>query len=195
MGEVYRADDLTLDQPVALKFLPLELDRDTDRRERFSTRSRSPGRSPTPMSVGSTTSVGSTGARDLPVDGVHRRRGPVDAVAPDRSAPGRQGDRDRAADLRRARRRPRSGHRPPRSQARQRDDRRPGAGRGSPISAWPVWPTIRGAEIRAGTPAYMAPEQLAGEEVTVQSDIYSLGLCSTSCSPASRRSRPKRSPS
>jgi predicted Ser/Thr protein kinase len=35
---------------------------------------------------------------------------------------------------------------------------------------------IPGEEIRNGTPAYMAPEQLAGREVTVLSDIYSLGL-------------------
>ena len=35
---------------------------------------------------------------------------------------------------------------------------------------------LHGTEARSGTPAYMAPEQLEGREVSVQSDLYALGL-------------------
>ncbi len=35
---------------------------------------------------------------------------------------------------------------------------------------------VQGTDVLAGTPGFMAPEQLAGREVTVKSDVYALGI-------------------
>ena len=62
MGEVYRADDLTLDQPVALKFLPAGVAVDDARLAQFHNELRIARRSRTRMSSGSTTSATPTAA-------------------------------------------------------------------------------------------------------------------------------------
>ena len=64
MGEVYRADDLTLGQPVALKFLPAHLAADPDRLARFRKEVAAARKViATPTSAGSTTSPSTTGSR------------------------------------------------------------------------------------------------------------------------------------
>ena len=62
------------------------------------------------------------------------------------------------------------------SQTGQHHDRRLGR-IASPTLDWRQSPRGgRGDEIRSGTPAYMAPEQLTGTEVSAQSDLYAVGL-------------------
>ena len=103
----------------------------------------------------------------LPDDGVRRRRGSGVAAAAHRPAAGRQGDRDRAPDLRRPRRGARPRRAASRSEAGQHHARRR---RPRPHHGLrPGGARRRGHRTSvAGTPAYMAPEQLAGREVTVR---------------------------
>ena len=177
MGEVYRADDLKLGQPVALKFLPRDLAHRSELRSSASTtRCASRARSRTPTSAASTTSARSTAQHFLSMEYVDgedlasllRRIGRL---------PAGQGARDRAPALRRARRGARSA-------ASLHRDLKPANvmidGRGQAritdfgLAARPPGDND-GAEV-SGTPAYMAPEQLAGKGASTRSDIYALGL-------------------
>jgi tRNA A-37 threonylcarbamoyl transferase component Bud32 len=171
MGEVYRADDLKLGQPVALKFLPADVDRDPARLTQLHTEVRMARQvsHPNVCRVYDIDEVdGHTFLSMEYVDGedvasLLRR---VGRFSEDR---GLEIARQICAGL---------------AAAHERDvvhrDLKPpnvmldGAGKVR-ITDFGL-AGITGEAVRAGTPAYMAPEQLAGHQVTARSDIYSLGL-------------------
>jgi hypothetical protein len=171
MGEVYRADDLKLGQPVALKFLPPDVDRDPARLTQLHTEVRMARQvsHPNVCRVYDIDEVdGHTFLSMEYVDGEDMasllRR--VGRFSEDR---GLEIARQICAGL---------------AAAHERDvvhrDLKPanvmldGTGKVR-ITDFGLAGTT-GEAVRAGTPAYMAPEQLAGNEVTGRSDIYSLGL-------------------
>ena len=162
MGEVYRADDLKLGQPVALKFLPRDVERDPDRLERFLTKSGSRCRSRIRTCAASTTSARSTDRHFLSMEYVDgedlasllRRIGrlPEDkAIEIARQlCAGLAAAHDKGVlhrDLK-----PANIMIDGRGRAKITDFGLAGATSG-----------IAGIEARAGTPHYMAPEQLEGQ--------------------------------
>ncbi|HEY6387421.1 MAG TPA: serine/threonine-protein kinase [Candidatus Acidoferrum sp.] len=175
MGEVYRAEDLKLGQVVAIKFLPESLSQDATTLARFHSEVRI-ARQVSHPNVCRVFDIGD--ADGMPflsmeyVDGedlasVVRRIG---RLSPDKAT---EVARQICAGLAAAHERGVI-HRDLKPANVMLD----GAGkiRISDFGLAGIAASIQGADIRAGTPAYMAPEQLAGKEVTTKSDIYSLGL-------------------
>jgi serine/threonine protein kinase len=175
MGEVYRADDLKLGQPVALKFLPPKLAEDPVRRERFFAEVRITRQLSHP-NICRVYDIGEIDGRHFLsmefIDGedlasLLKRIGYL--------------SNEKALDIARQLA---AGLAAAHERGVLHRDLKPanimldGHGRvritdfGLAIAAEDE---TQAAEI-AGTPAYMAPEQLAGKGATVRSDMYSLGL-------------------
>jgi hypothetical protein len=175
MGEVYRADDLKLGQPVALKFLPPKLAQDPVRRERFFAEVRITRQLSHP-NICRVYDIGEIDGRHFLsmefIDGedlasLLKRIGYL--------------ANEKALDIARQLA---AGLAAAHERGVLHRDLKPanimldGHGRvritdfGLAIA---VEDESQATEI-AGTPAYMAPEQLAGKGATVRSDMYSLGL-------------------
>ncbi|MFZ0807703.1 MAG: serine/threonine-protein kinase [Candidatus Sulfotelmatobacter sp.] len=175
MGEVYRADDLTLGQAVAMKFLPDEASHDEGLLDRFRNEVRIARRVSHP-NVCRVYDVGDVEGQTFftmeYVDGedlasLLRRIGRL--------------PQDKALEIARQLC---AGLAAAHTKGVLHRDLKPANimldGRGQVVitdfGLAGVADDIRGPEVRSGTPAYMAPEQLAGKEVSTRSDIYALGL-------------------
>jgi serine/threonine-protein kinase len=175
MGEVYKADDLKLGQTVALKFLPEALAQDGAALARFHSEVRV-ARQVSHPAVCRVHDIGEVEGHHFLsmefIDGedlssLLRRIGrlPVDKAT--------EIARQMCAGLAAAHD---NGvlHRDLKPANVMIDGR--GKARITDFGLAVVAESLRGDEVLAGTPAYMAPEQLMGKEVTVKSDLYALGL-------------------
>jgi serine/threonine-protein kinase len=175
MGEVYRAEDLKLSQIVAIKFLPASLSHDIQALARFHSEVRI-ARQVSHPNVCRVFDIGD--ADGVPfltmeyVDGedlasLVRRIGRLSTDKATEIA------RQVCAGLAAAHERGVI-HRDLKPANLMLD----GAGkiRITDFGLAAIAAALEGADIQAGTPAYMAPEQLEGKEVTFKSDLYSLGL-------------------
>jgi serine/threonine-protein kinase len=172
MGEVYRADDLRLGQPVALKFLPEGLRDEPVRLAQFHNEVRTARQVSHPnvcrvYDIGEVEGVPYISMEYVDGENLATSLRRIGRFPEDKAA---EIARQLCAGL---------------SAAHQRGvihrDLKPanvmldGAGRVR-IMDFGLAAAGRIEDIRAGTPAYMAPEQLLGREVTQRSDVFALGL-------------------
>jgi serine/threonine-protein kinase len=172
MGEVYRADDLRLGQQVALKFMPAGIARDAVRLAQFHNEVRT-ARLVSHANVCRMYDIGEIDGQLFLtmeyVDGedlssLLRRIGRL--------------PEDKAVEIARQ---ICAGLAAAHERGVLHRDLKPanimldGAGRVR-IMDFSLAAVGEVTDVRAGTPAYMAPEQLEGREVTAKSDIYALGL-------------------
>ncbi len=175
MGSVYRADDLTLGQPVALKFLPEALAANFERLDRFRAEVRV-SRQVSHPNVCRVHDIGEADGRiflsmEL-VDGgdLSSLLKRIGRLPTDR---GLEIARQLCAGLAAAHDRGVL-HRDLKPANVMIDSE--GRVRIADFGLAGIAGGIKGTEIQSGTPAYMAPETMAGREVTTRSDIYALGL-------------------
>ena len=192
MGEVYRADDLRLGQPVALKFLPAALASDAAAHQRLLAEVRN-ARGVSHPNVCRVYDVGDVDGRSFLtmeyIDGedlasLLRRIGRLPATKAleiaQQLCAGLAAAHDRGVlhrDLK-----PANVMIDGRGHARITDfglavEVRPGDRRGRHADAAPTPSPAQAARADlTGTIAYMAPERFEGRPATVQSDVYALGL-------------------
>lgn len=175
MGEVYKAEDLKLDQQVALKFLPESLASDSAGLTRFRSEVRI-ARQVTHQNVCRVFDIGEFAGRHFLtmeyIDGedlssLLRRIGrlPADkALEVSRQICAGLAAAHGAGVL----------HRDLKPANVMIDGR--GKARLTDFGIAGLEEELKKGGVIAGTPAYMSPEQITGKEITTRSDIYSLGL-------------------
>jgi hypothetical protein len=172
MGEVYRADDLRLGQPVALKFLPEDLRHDTVRLAQFHNEVRTARQVSHPNVCRVYDITEAEGLLCLSMEYVDG-----EDLATSLRRVGRFAE-DKASDIARQLC---AGLAAAHQRGVVHRDLKPAnvmLDRSGTVRVMDFGLAAIGQveDVRAGTPAYMAPEQLLGREVTTRSDIFALGL-------------------
>src|SRR5271166_1519327 len=174
MGEVYRATDLRLNQQVALKFLPAEIARDPRFQARFNNEVRIARQVSHPnvcrvYDIGEVEGLAYISMEYVDGEDLHSLLRRIGRLPSDKAL---EIARKLCAGLAAAH-----------EKGVLHRDLKPSNimldGRGQVLltdfGLATIAEQMSAAEIRNGTPAYMAPEQLSGKAVTVQSDVYALG--------------------